>query len=69
MFVVLMEEIYEIRRRGGFIWHDSIPSFMNIGTGFQAIQWFYLRNLMGCNVGITGGRDLRSTLLRLAQVP
>jgi hypothetical protein len=27
--------------------------FMNIGSGFQAILRFCLRNLKGCNVGIT----------------
>jgi uncharacterized protein YraI len=35
-----------------------IPSFMKIGTGVQAILMFCLRNLRGCNVGVTGGRDL-----------
>jgi hypothetical protein len=31
-----------------------IPSF----TGFKEILRFCLRNLRGCNVGITEGRDL-----------
>jgi hypothetical protein len=35
-----------------------IPSFMKIGTGVQAILKFSLRNLRGCNVGITDVRDL-----------
>jgi hypothetical protein len=35
-----------------------VPSFMKIGTGVQAILKFCLRNLRGCNVGITDGRDL-----------
>jgi uncharacterized protein YraI len=35
-----------------------LPSFMNIATGVQAILRFCLRNLRGCDVGITGGRDL-----------
>jgi hypothetical protein len=35
-----------------------ISSFMNIGTGVQAILRFCFRNLRGYNVGITGGRDL-----------
>jgi hypothetical protein len=35
-----------------------IPSFMKIGKGIQAILRFCLRNLIGCNVGITDGRDL-----------
>jgi hypothetical protein len=33
-------------------------NFMMIGTGVQAILRFFLRNLRGCNVGITDGRDL-----------
>jgi hypothetical protein len=32
-----------------------LQSFMNIGTGVQAILRFRLRNLRGCNVGITDG--------------
>jgi uncharacterized protein YraI len=35
-----------------------IPSFVKIGTGVQAIVRFCLRNLRGCNVDITDGRDL-----------
>jgi hypothetical protein len=35
-----------------------IPRFMNIDTGVQAILRVSLRNLKGCNVGITEGRDL-----------
>jgi hypothetical protein len=30
-----------------------IQSFINIDAGFQAILRVYLRNLGGCNVGIT----------------
>jgi hypothetical protein len=30
-----------------------IPSFMKAGRGVQAILRFCLRNLGGCNVGIT----------------
>jgi hypothetical protein len=41
------------------VWHDTyIPSFMKIGTGIQAILRLCRRNLRGCNVGITEGRDL-----------
>jgi hypothetical protein len=40
---------------GGMIY---LPSFMKIGTGIQAILWFCLSNLKGCNVGITVRRDL-----------
>jgi hypothetical protein len=32
-----------------------ITSFMNIGTGVQAILMFCLGNLRSCNVGITDG--------------
>jgi hypothetical protein len=45
-----------------------ISGFMKIGTGVQAILWFYLRNLR-CNVGIIDGWDLRIKPLRWAQVP
>jgi hypothetical protein len=45
-----------------------LQSFMKIATGVQEILRFCLRNLKGCNVDITGGRDLRSALLRWAQV-
>jgi hypothetical protein len=34
-----------------------IPSFMKIGSGIEEILRFCLRNLRGCNVGITDGRD------------
>jgi hypothetical protein len=51
---------------GGMIY---VPSFMKIGTGVQAILMFCLRNLRGCNAGITDGSDLRSRPLRWAQVP
>jgi hypothetical protein len=39
---------------GGMIY---ILSFMKAGTGVQAILLFCLRNLTGCNVGISNGRD------------
>jgi hypothetical protein len=45
-----------------------LPSFMKIATGVQAILRFCLRNLRGCNVGITDEKDLRSASLRWAQV-
>jgi hypothetical protein len=35
-----------------------VPSIMKIGEGIQAIIKFRLRNLRGCNVDITEGRDL-----------
>jgi hypothetical protein len=34
------------------------PRFMKIDTGVQAILRFCLRNLKGCNAGITDGRDV-----------
>jgi hypothetical protein len=34
-----------------------VRSFMKIGAGTQAILKFCLRNLRGCDVGITDGRD------------
>jgi hypothetical protein len=37
-----------------------IPSFMKVGTCFEGILRFCLRNLKCCNVGITDDRDLRS---------
>jgi hypothetical protein len=46
-----------------------IPGFKKIGTGVQAILRFCLRNLRGCNVDITDGRDLLITPLTWAQVP
>jgi hypothetical protein len=35
-----------------------VPCFMKIDKGIQAILRFCLRNSIGCNVGITNGRDL-----------
>jgi hypothetical protein len=35
---------------GGMI---HVPSFMKIDTGVQAMLKLYLRNIRGCNVGIT----------------
>jgi hypothetical protein len=35
-----------------------LPSFLKIGTGFQAILRFFLSSFNGYNVGITDGRDL-----------
>jgi hypothetical protein len=43
-----------------------LPSFMKIATGVQAILRFRLRNLKGCNVGITDGRDFLIRPLRWA---
>jgi hypothetical protein len=46
-----------------------IPSSMKVDTGVQAILRFRLRNLRGCNVGVTDERNLRSMHLGRAQVP
>jgi hypothetical protein len=35
-----------------------IPGFMNIGTGIEEILRYCLRNLRGCNVGITDSKNL-----------
>jgi hypothetical protein len=48
--------IYTVEIGSGGVIH--IQSFTKIGTGVQAILKFCLRNLRGCNVGITEGRDL-----------
>jgi hypothetical protein len=46
----------------------SLPGFMKIGTGVQAILRYRLRNLRGCSVGITDGRDFLIKPLRWAQM-
>jgi hypothetical protein len=35
-----------------------LTSFVKIGTSVGAILWFYPRNLNGCTIGITDGRDV-----------
>jgi hypothetical protein len=35
-----------------------LPCFIETGRGVQAILRFCLKNLRGCDVGITDGRDL-----------
>jgi hypothetical protein len=35
------------------MWHDINARFHEVGTGIQAILRFCLRNLWGCNFGIT----------------
>jgi hypothetical protein len=70
MLVLLIEGIYKVRRWDCFMWHDIyIPSFMNIGTGVQAILRFFPRNFRGCNVGINDGRNCLITLLIWGQKP
>jgi hypothetical protein len=41
-----------------------LPSFMKIGTWIQAILRCSVRNLRGCDVGITNGKGSRSVPLR-----
>jgi hypothetical protein len=50
----LMEYAVEIASCG----MTHVPSFMKIGAGILAILLFCLRNLRGCNAGITDGRGL-----------
>jgi hypothetical protein len=45
-----------------------IPSFRTIGKGVEGILRFCLNNSKRCNAGITGGKDIRSTPLKWAQV-
>jgi hypothetical protein len=47
--------MYAVESSGDTI---SLPSFMKLGTGVQAVLRFYHSNLNGCNVGISKGRDL-----------
>jgi hypothetical protein len=35
-----------------------LPSLMKIATDIQVILRFHLRNLRGCNVGVTNWKDL-----------
>jgi hypothetical protein len=51
---------------GGMLY---LPSFMKIGRGVHEILRFFLRNLSGCNVGITDRRDLLITPFRWTEVP
>jgi hypothetical protein len=41
-----------------------LPSFMKIVKDIQAILRFCLRSLIGCDAGITNGRDLLYTPIR-----
>jgi hypothetical protein len=34
------------------------PSFMKTGSSVQVMLWFCLRNMRGCNVGVTDGKGL-----------
>jgi hypothetical protein len=56
--------MYVTEMRSDAIYIYIFASFMKIGTGVQTILMFCLNNFNGCNVGITGGIDLRSEPLR-----
>jgi hypothetical protein len=44
------------------------PIFMKISIGVQAILRSCFRKFRGCNIGITGGRDLCSMALKWPRV-
>jgi hypothetical protein len=50
--------MYAIEMASGGMIYSYVSSFKKVGTGVQAILRFCLRNLRGCNAGITDGRDL-----------
>jgi hypothetical protein len=59
VLVLLMRGFYNVRHLPGLRWIDIyIPSFMKVDIGVQAILKLCLRNLKGCNVGITDERAL-----------
>jgi hypothetical protein len=66
MLVLLMRGTYNVCHWHGLRWHDiNISDFMKIGTGVQAILRLDLRNLKGCNVGITNGRDMMTYAIEM----
>jgi hypothetical protein len=67
MLVLLMGGIYDIRVEMASCGIIYLPGSMKIATGVRAVLRVRLRNLKGCNVGITDGRDLRSAPLRWDQ--
>jgi hypothetical protein len=58
MLVLLTEGVYEIAIEMASCVMIYVLSFMKIGTGVQAIFRRCLKNLTGCSVSVTGGRDL-----------
>jgi hypothetical protein len=58
MLVLLIKRIYKYTVEMASCGMIYIRSFVKTGTGIQAILRFCLRNLRGCNVGITDGRNL-----------
>jgi hypothetical protein len=57
MLVLLIEVIYEAIFEMALCGMISILSFIKIGTGVHEILSFCLRNLKGCNIGITDRGD------------
>jgi hypothetical protein len=55
MLVLLMEEIYKVRRWDRLRWHDVLTKFHEDWYRYLAIWRFCLINLKSCNIGITGG--------------
>jgi hypothetical protein len=47
--------VYAVEKVSGDMIYTYIQISMKIGTGVQAILRFRLRNMKGCNVGITDG--------------
>jgi hypothetical protein len=58
MLVLVIEGIYERAPEIASWGMIYIQSFMKTDTGIQEILRFNLRNLRGCNVDITDGRNL-----------
>jgi hypothetical protein len=58
VLVLLMGGIHEICPEIASSGMIHIPYFMKSGKVVKAILRFYLRNLRGCNVGITEGGNI-----------
>jgi hypothetical protein len=58
VLVLLTGGIYEVCLEMDSCGVIYISNFMKMDTGAQAVLGFGLGNVRGCNVGITGGRDL-----------
>jgi hypothetical protein len=57
MLVLLNEGIYEVRRWDCFMWYDIRTKFHKDWYRRSSNFKFCLRNLRGCNVGITDRKD------------
>jgi hypothetical protein len=58
VLVLLIAGVYDVSLKITSRGMVSIPSFMKIGTGFQAIWRVFLKYFGICNVGIIDGNDL-----------